>query len=133
MSTDSRRKLENLLDAVTDPSKLTDEEVRDELKRFGLNLSATQSKFEADLDAMLADRAVRQRLGRRRAPTQAVLARMMESVRGLRLGLDELASRITQLQPLVAHRELRTVTREDLESQYAELLAIQATERGEVE
>jgi hypothetical protein len=131
MTADNEKRLADLIAAITDPAGLSDQEVREELMANGVNPAATQLRFEVQLDALLAARAIRRKATGRQAPEASLVVRMQQTVEGLRLSMAELASRVAVLQPQTAYRDLRDVSREDLESQYADLLAIQATERGE--
>lgn len=133
MTTDSKKKLEDLIAVMTDPAHLSESEVRAELAGYGINLDAVQTKLRSQLDRMMADRALRLQFAGRRAPTPALLKRLLNEVRGMGLAVAELAARIAPLQPQLGHRELTSVQREDLETQYAELLAIQAMQNGEIE
>jgi hypothetical protein len=132
MTTDSQKKLEDLIAVMTDPADLSESEVRGELATYGINLAAAQTRLGSKLDELMADRALRRRFAGNRAPTPALLERVLNEVRAMRLEFAELAARIAQLQPQRGFRELTSSEREDLETQYAELLAIQATQNGEV-
>lgn len=133
MKANSSTNLEFLIEELTDTSDLTDEEVLAELKEERVNVEASKAVFLSRLDEMMADRAIRRRFAASRAPTPALLRRLLNEVRGMGLAVAELAARIAPLQPQRGYRELTSVEREDLETQYAELLAIQATQNGEVE
>lgn len=133
MTTDSQKKLEDLIAVMTDPADLTESEIRGELATYGINLAAAQTRLGSKLDELMADRALRRRFAGNRAPTPALLERMLNQVRAMDLRLPDLTKLIAALQPQVDHRDLTAIARDDLETQYAELLAIQAAQKGEVE
>lgn len=54
-------RLNRLLDTLCDTSDLTDAEVRTELAEHGIDLEASQARFDAFLDGAFAQRAARGR------------------------------------------------------------------------
>ena len=133
MTSKKQTPLTRLFDAVETVEHTPVDEIRAELRREGVDVDGAQRRFDARLDQLLAARALRQRTSGKAAPTADLVARKLQSVRQLGLTIDELFARIAGFQSAAAYRERRDILREDLETHYAELLAIEATERGEAE
>lgn len=124
---------EDVVVFLTDTSSLTDAEVQEMLSESGVDVAAARRRFDISLDELFAEHAVLENASGGVVPSPALLRRMEQYVRGLARSSAELAIDIASHGVAVAHRDLATVTTHDLESQLAEVLAIEAAQRGEVE
>lgn len=105
----------------------SDEQVKKELIDMGIDINQAQKGFQATL-ARCQNMRKRQRLEVAREQRLADAGRVsnfLDMVRRKALTVSELISRISELQPAMAHREFNTWSKEDLESQLADLLALQ--------
>lgn len=126
--------LESMFADLNDISEGTDEEVRVELVGMGVDMEKAQKSFQATLEAgrKLQKRRILEIAQRNRMAKQCRAAEFLEMVRRQGLAVQELVARISQLQPAMAHREFAEWSKEDLESQLADLLSLQGdTREGE--
>lgn len=116
--------LSDVLEALVDTSDLSEEEVQQELREAGIDVKGAHRRLNRLMDDIFAARAMRSLESRKRPPTTSSIAAALESVRQMLLPVEDLVHAIAALRPQVEHRELRQLSRADLETQYAELLAL---------
>jgi len=111
------------VDPAKGPSK---EEIRASLAADGFGRNEVASLFAevfAEAETLAAKKALLAARAKRREAART--NHMLEVVRGLALPDDVLKAKIERFERMgaqIAHRELTDLTREDLESQYADLL-----------
>lgn len=131
MTNEKKDETNDLALLLADTSDMTDQDVSRFLRQAGVDLDASSRRFEVLLDELFANAAVAEQLSHARRPSVSLLARMESYVRGLHLSTAELLNELQARQFVTAHRDLRATTSEDLESQLAELLALEAAEHGD--
>lgn len=117
-----------LFDDIDDDSNLSDEEVAAELAGAGIDVKKASLRLEKVL-VRLGNARRREQLDRARAErlSRAHGDRLSE-VRAMQLPLPVLKARVAEHAAHFAHRELDAMTREDLESQLADLLDLEEDE-----
>jgi hypothetical protein len=116
--------LRGLVDLMDDDAGLTDEQVAEDLRAAGVDLVAATKRLDTIL-ARVTNARKRTALDRARTQrTRHAGSDRREAIRAQHLPMEELRGRIARLAGRVAHRDLEDLTREDLESQLADLLDI---------
>lgn len=126
--------LESMFADLNDISEGSDEEVRAELIELGVDMEKAQKSFQATLETgrKFQKRRILEIAQKSRTAKQSRAAEFLEMIRRQGLAVQELIARISQLQPAMAHREFSEWSKEDLESQLADLLSLQGeTREGE--
>lgn len=130
---DKRKDLSLLFDEL-DALPETDEERRAELVALGIDIDAASTRFgqairrhereAARRDLEVADRERRE---------HGLKDRANEVVRQMRLSTEELIGRLREGGPAFAHRELDSWSHTDLESAYADKLALEGLDSEEAD
>ncbi len=128
----TRTDLERVLDLVAECHVAAPDEIAANLRAWGVDVPAAKAKLLASVRARLSPARVGVTSRYKAAFEEARAARTLQ-VRALALSIEELMARLVGRQPQVAHRDLKANPREDLESQLAELLALEDVSQVEAD
>jgi hypothetical protein len=124
--------LECMFNDLEDIHEGTDKDVEKELLSAGVDIKKAHKSFQQTL-IECKNRKRRQRLAdarQERIASKDRVADFLEMIRRKALPIEDLIARVRELQPILAHRDFGGWSREDLESQLADLLAIQHRDSG---
>lgn len=121
-STSAKTAFLRLIEGLDDDSALSSEEAASEARAKGIDLDDATQRLDTTLRRVINARRRKVLDEARRSRLSDRFSSSLAAIQAMRLPLSELNNRITQLSGLVAHRELSDVSREDLESQLADLM-----------